>query len=148
MKLLEQYDNDLMAWALEQAQMLRAGNYSCVDAENVAEELEAMARSERRELRNRLHILLLHLLKWQTRPGDRKRMGPGWKITMREQRRQIFSLLAQSPSLRVSLDYLMIDAWGWAVEDARDEVPHNFFYQFDTSPWRFEEFMKEGFVPD
>jgi hypothetical protein len=149
MKNLEQYDNDLFAWAMQQAQLLRAGNYACVDAENVAEELEAMARRERRELFSRLHILLLHLLKWQTRPQDRRRMGAGWKITIREQREQIADILEDSPSLHSYFDELAAKAWKRAVEHARDEVPGHPFYQFDTSPWRFEEeVLKEGFLPD
>jgi hypothetical protein len=35
--------------------------------ENIAEELESMGRSDKRELESRLEVLLTHLLKWQLR---------------------------------------------------------------------------------
>ena len=59
------YDRDFYAWANEQAGLLRAGRIAEADIENIAEEIETMGRSERRELINRLTVLLLHLLKWQ-----------------------------------------------------------------------------------
>ena len=59
------YDRDFYAWANEQAALIRAGRLEEVDLENVAEEIESMGRSERRELINRLAVLLLHVLKWK-----------------------------------------------------------------------------------
>ena len=59
------YDQDFYAWANEQAALLRAGRLSEADIENIAEEIESMGRSEKRELVSRLNVLLLHLLKWQ-----------------------------------------------------------------------------------
>ena len=56
------YDTDFYAWANEQAALLRSGNLSAADIENIAEEIESMGKSEKRELVNRLTVLLLHLL--------------------------------------------------------------------------------------
>ena len=69
------YDNDFFAWTKEQADLLRAGEFARLDIENVAEELEDMGRSIRRELRNRLSILTMHLLKWQYRPDTARGVG-------------------------------------------------------------------------
>ena len=63
------YDRDFYAWANEQAALLRSGKLAEADIENIAEEIESMGRSEKRELVNRLTVLLLHLLKWQFQPG-------------------------------------------------------------------------------
>ena len=65
------YDRDFYAWANEQAALLRAGRLTEADIENIAEEIESMGRSEKRELVGRLAILLQHLLKWQFQPGRR-----------------------------------------------------------------------------
>ena len=90
------YDDDFFAWTQEQAQLLRTSEFSQVDVENVVEELESMGKSVRRELRNRLALLIMHLLKWQYQPVFRSR---SWSGTIREQRAQIRELLDESPSL-------------------------------------------------
>ena len=68
------YERDFYAWANKQAALLRAGKLSEADVEHIAEEIESMGRAEKRELINRLAVLLSHLLKWQYQPGHRE--GP------------------------------------------------------------------------
>ena len=60
------YKKDFAAWLKDQAR--RAPRGEGLDLENVAEELEGMARSDRREIRIRLSILLTHLLKCTAHP--------------------------------------------------------------------------------
>ena len=66
------YDQDFYAWSREQAELLRAGELGQADIEHIAEEIESMGRTEKRELISRLEILLLHLLKWRYQPGKRQ----------------------------------------------------------------------------
>ena len=63
MKNQHLHDQDFYAWANEQAALLRAGRLSEADIEHIAEEIESMGKTEKRELVSRLTILLLHLLK-------------------------------------------------------------------------------------
>ena len=79
------YEKDFYAWTVEQARLLRSGELSAVDIENIAEEIESMGRSDRREIKSRLIVLLSHLLKWQMQPQMR---SAGWSATIREQRRR------------------------------------------------------------
>src|SRR5713101_3404833 len=76
------YDEDFVAWLEDQARRARRGETGELDLENIAEELEGMARSDRREIRNRLIVLLLHLLKYSVQP---KRRSSGWLATIGEQ---------------------------------------------------------------
>lgn len=76
-------------------------------------------RSVRRELRNRLAILLMHLLKWQYQPGLRSR---SWSGTIRERRRQIADLLDKSPSLRHWVTQDLSHVYGLAVIKAVAET--------------------------
>lgn len=69
------YEQDFYAWTMKNAQLLRQGKLTEIDVEHVAEELESMGRSERRELINRLMVLLAHLLKWQLQPSLRGKSG-------------------------------------------------------------------------
>jgi len=47
------YDRDLSRWAEENAALLRAGNVGAADLGGIAEELEDMGKSQRREMRSR-----------------------------------------------------------------------------------------------
>ena len=91
------YEKDFVAWLEEQARRARRGETDDLDLENIAEELEGMARSDRREIRNRLAVLLTHLLKCTAHP---KKPSSSWLGTIAEQRDGIADLIEDSPSLR------------------------------------------------
>jgi hypothetical protein len=91
------YEDDFVAWLEDQAQRARRGETESLDLENIAEELEGMARSDRREIRNRLTVLLTHLLKYQYQP---RRRSSAWLGTIGEQRSRIATVIDDSPSLR------------------------------------------------
>jgi hypothetical protein len=44
------YEQDVMAWASEQAALLRAGKLAAIDIEHIAQEIEDVGKSEKREL--------------------------------------------------------------------------------------------------
>ncbi len=90
------YEADASAWALEQADHLRAGRWSRLDVVHLADEIEALARSERRALTSALQVILLHLLKWdhQRVVGTRS-----WVDSIRTQRLAIAEDLEDNPSL-------------------------------------------------
>jgi hypothetical protein len=120
------YEEDFFAWTQAQAQELRrAGadrNNAPIDWENVAEEIESMGRSQKSEIRSRLRVLLIHILKWQHCPELRERCGRGWRITVREQREQLEQELADSRSLRPFAEGAFADCWKRAVPAAADEA--------------------------
>jgi hypothetical protein len=78
------YDTDYVAWLSEQVAHLRAGRLHELDVGNVAEELESLAKQERRQIENRLEVLILHLLKWDHQPGQRSNQ---WRSTVHKHAR-------------------------------------------------------------
>ena len=80
------YDADYYKWANEQAAALRARHYELLDFENLAEEVEGLARSDWRELRSRLMRVLVHLLKCEFQAARRSR---SWEATLVVQRSEI-----------------------------------------------------------
>ncbi len=88
---------DFALWSAEQGALLRAGKLDRLDRENLAEEIESLGRSERREIGSRLELLVLHLLKWQYQPGRR---SESWRISISEQRIAIDEVIRTSPSLK------------------------------------------------
>ena len=95
------YDRDFYQWTRDQAELLREGRLGALDVEHLVEELESMGARERRELTNRLKVLIAHLLKWHCQPQLRSR---SWDATIREQRLSLQDLLDDNPSLRPTLD--------------------------------------------
>jgi hypothetical protein len=139
------YDQDFYAWANEQAGLLRAGKLSEADIANIAEEIESMGKTEKRELVSRLAVLLLHLLKWQFQP---KRRGSSWEATIRIQRRDLTRHLADNPSLKSKLFEAISDAYGNAIIAAGDATGLSEDTFAPTCPWSFEQMMDENFWPD
>lgn len=98
------YDADILLWSEHQADLLRrraAGalvNDAELDWPNIAEEIEALGKSDRRELRTRVANVLVHLIKLAASPATAPRAG--WHETLFEQRAAIADLLHDSPSLR------------------------------------------------
>jgi hypothetical protein len=116
------YDTDVLLWSEQQAELLRrraAGelvNEAELDWPNIAEEIEALGKSERRELRNRIATLLDHLIKLQASPATEPRTV--WRRTVREQRRGIQRLLKESPSLGQAVPGIIAEELSGAREEA------------------------------
>ncbi|MDG2992366.1 DUF29 domain-containing protein [Candidatus Synechococcus calcipolaris G9] len=91
------YETDFYAWLQEQVKYLRLGKLDHLDHENLIEELESLGKQQRQELRNRLGILLGHLLKWHYQSEGRSK---SWIYTIREQRQEIQRHLRENPSLK------------------------------------------------
>ena len=116
------YEVDFVQWTEEQARTLRRAKNSNLplDWENLAEEIESLGRSQRRELSSQLRRILRHLLKLQASPAAEPRAG--WGATIREARKEIDNLLRDSPSLRRQVQGLIEDEAGIAAELAMADL--------------------------
>jgi hypothetical protein len=96
------YEEDFVLWAEEQSRALReaagVGTNLPLDWENLAEEIDSLGRSVRRELRSRISTIIEHLLKLESSPVTDPRRG--WTDTTVRERRDIELLLEDSPSLK------------------------------------------------
>ncbi|CCD28749.1 conserved hypothetical protein [Candidatus Glomeribacter gigasporarum BEG34] len=139
------YEQDIVAWANEQAEFIRSGQFDLLDRAHIADEIEDVGKSERRELANRMAVLLAHLLKWQFQPGRR---GASWQRTIKEQRRAIALHIQDTPSLCACLDnaHWLEAVWADAVAKATDETGLEQFPAF--CPWMQEQILSQAFYPD
>ena len=139
------YEDDIVAWANEQAKLLREGRLGLLDIEHLAEEIEDVGKSEQRELANRMAVLLAHLLKWQLQP---QRRGASWQITIRNQRRGIVRRLNRTPSLKPELQDAdwWTDVWDDATAQVASEAGLAGFPE--TCPWTPDQVLAENWVPD
>jgi hypothetical protein len=139
------YDRDFYAWANEQAALLRAGRLAEADLENIAEEIESMGRSEKRELNSRLRVLLMHLLKWRHQPMLRSK---SWSNTIAAQRDDIVDHLADNPSLKDKLPEVLTSAYRKAILDAAAETGIDSSTFPSTCPWTYDQIMDAAFWPE
>ncbi len=139
------YEADVFAWANEQAALLRSGNLSALDIAHVAEEIEAVGKSEQRELTHRMGVLLSHLLKWHFQAARR---GASWQRTIAGQRKEIAYELRHAPSLKIFFqDAEWLDLVGSsAVISASNETGLDVFPE--TCPWTMAQVISNDFFPD
>jgi hypothetical protein len=70
------YKTDAALWADQPAEAIAQRRWAEVDVENVAEELWGLSSSDRRELRSRLAVTALHVLKQLYQPD---RASKSWE---------------------------------------------------------------------
>ncbi len=139
------YDSDVVAWADEQAHFIRTGQFGRLDLAHIADEIEDVGKSERRELVSRMAVLLAHLLKWQFQP---ERQGASWERTIREQRKAVRLALDETPSLEPMLtsEHWIARMWSDAVTLAIGETNLDAFPE--ACPWDLESVLRDGWTPD
>lgn len=137
------YEQDFYLWTQITAKQLKENKFHEIDKINLIEEIESMGRSEKRELKSRLIVLLMHLLKWHYQPEKR---SESWRSTITEQRICIEGLLEDSPSLKPLLSEVFEDCYQKARLKSSDEtgIKLNFFPK--ESPFSLEETLKSSYV--
>ena len=144
-QVIEGYDQDFYAWALANAELLRQGRFAEVDAEHVAEELESMGKSQKRELGSRLTGLLAHLLKWRYQSGGR---GSSWRNTITIQRLELQEVLEENPSLRPTLPAGLPSAYRKARLLAANETQLDVSAFPDACQFTLHQLLAADFWPD
>lgn len=137
------HENDFYAWTQQQAHFLKTKQSYQIDWQNIAEEIEDMGRSEKRQLESRLEILIMHLLKWQFQPNLRSR---SWQLTIKEQRLRLEKLLQKNPSLQSQLTEVIEDIYPLATLSAERETGLSSFPE--TCSYSLTEILLPEFLPE
>jgi hypothetical protein len=150
MSAVSLYEQDFHRWCLDQATALRklaemrANLAVPLDLENLAEEIESLGKSQRRELVSRYQVLLLHLLKWRHEPRRRSR---SWRSTIATQRLEIARSLRQNPSLRARRAEELEDAYVGARTLAAIETGLPLSTFPETCPFTLDQIEDPEFLP-
>jgi hypothetical protein len=139
------YETDFYTWTQQQAALLKSGQLSEIDIENIIEEIETMGRSERRALESRLTVLFLHMLKWQYQPGRRDN---SWKFSIDEQRLRFQKVLKQNPGLKSEFSQILADAYELALMKAIHETGLRSDLFPSLCPWTLEQLSDSNYYPD
>ena len=141
------YDEDIQLWSQQQARLLREGRFAEIDIEHIADEIDDVGKSERRELASRCAVLLAHLLKWRIQPSSR---SSSWRATILDQRQRIDMILGETPSLE---SVLRDPNWRQGVWlDARAQARGEMRAKTDSLPaaipWSWDSTFDPEFWPD
>jgi len=141
------YEQDVVAWSVEQARLLRAGLFHLVDVEHIADEIEDVGKNEARELASRMAVLLAHRLKWEFQPTHR---SVSWVNTVREQQKKVLRRLNRTPSLRPELDKTewIEDVWGDALTATASETGMDIASFPEVCPWLLFKVVAENWMFD
>jgi hypothetical protein len=144
---LNLYEKDFFAWTQEQLELLKKKAFDKLDLSHLQEELQSMGAREKRELTNRLAILLMHLLKWKYQPNLKCN---SWKYTIVEQRDQLKYHLKDNPSLGniEYLDTIFKQAFKSAINNALKETGLSESAFPEACEWTIEDVLNDEFFPD
>lgn len=144
MNQIATYNTDFYAWTQEQAQFLRDQAWDKLDLPNLIEELESLGKQQHQELRNRLSVLMGHLLKWEYQPEGR---SASWLITLQVQRQDVLDLLEENPSLKPYLAEAISKSYLRALQLALEEtkLPRKTFPK--ECPYSLEQILDDQFYP-
>jgi Domain of unknown function DUF29 len=142
------YDTDFTAWAEQTARLLREARFADIDMPALIEEIDGLARSDRKAIYSQLKRLLFHLLKMAYFSDHHyKRAGAGWKRTVVSARNEIEESISDSPSLapypatRLAEAYAKVRMEAGVLPGfADDAVPA-------SCPWSIEEVLDPSFFP-
>ena len=144
-KPIQLYEQDFCLWIETTANLLKEGQFSQVDIENLVEEIETMGRSEKNALKSNLIIVFLHLLKWQYQPNKRSR---SWKSSIFEHRRRLSEAFKNSPSLKPFFANIFAESYQYGRKQASIETGLSLAALPKESPFTIEEILDEDFLPD
>jgi hypothetical protein len=116
------YERDFVLWTEQQAALLRRAKASNLplDWENLAEEIESLGKSDRRELASQIRRILHHLFKMDASAATDPRAG--WRSTVLNARAEIQAVLEDSPSLRRLVDTTIAAEIGVAAKLATADL--------------------------
>lgn len=139
------YETDFNLWIEQTVNQLKNGQIQDLDLENLIEEIESMGRSDKREIKTRLIVLIMHLLKWKYQP---QKQTTSWIATINEQRRQIKVVLKDSPSLKPYIQNEIDDCYQDARKDAEKETKLSIEIFPLECPFTQEQILDPDYFPE
>jgi hypothetical protein len=138
------YERDFCLWIEQQAELLRERRFDELDLANLVDEIEALARRDKKAIKSNLVVLLTHLLKHDFQPEQRSSSERGSIVEHRQRLRDDFE---ESPSLRPQAAEVFARAYADARERASAEtgLPLRSFPR--SSTYTLEQALDPKFLP-
>ena len=146
------YETDFAEWAETQSGALRRREARELDWDNLAEEIEALARNDKRAIRSHLTNLLKHLVKWKIQPGKRTDSAVQEALqSIVNAREELDLIIEDSPSLRSYPSLMFERCYERAFKTALRETGLRCDSENagpDHSRWTIEQTLSADFFPE
>jgi hypothetical protein len=137
------YEIDYGLWLEDQIAQLKLKNWQNIEPDLLIEELEALNKSNQRELYSYVVVVLAHMLKWQFQP---ELQCGSWRASIQNGRRRIERLFKDQPSLKPYIAEILPEAYQEAKEWAEEETELDLFPT--NCPYSLVEMLNREFFPD
>ena len=132
-------DDDFAAWISAQAEALKARRFDELDIEDLADEVESLAKRDFKKLRSALRVILQHMLKWDYQS---ERRSQSWRDSINNARERVWGELASSPSFRARVNEAVEQAYPLARAKAAAETGvYKLERELKTCPYSWDEIM-------
>jgi hypothetical protein len=138
------YERDFYGWVQTTVKQLRDRDLTNLDWDNLIEEIDSLGKQEKRELVNRLIVLLMHLLKWEFQPEKRSK---SWLATIKIQRIEIADRIESNPSLKSYINDALIKSYRVAILEAVKETGLREKTFPESCPYSWTEITSDRFFP-
>jgi hypothetical protein len=138
------YERDETAWLEAMAGLISAGKLDELDYEHLQEYLSDMAQREKREVKSRLVVLIVHMLKWD---HEKKQRSRSWRVTIETQRQELLDVL-ESKVLRSHARSVLAKSYRDAVRrvSAETGLPETKFPE--QCPYSLDSLLSEDVIAD
>ena len=133
---------DLYSWARRQAELLRAGRLSEIDAAAIAEEIDDVGEEQYDKLESAFRVLLLHMLKWDHQPALRSR---SWALSIKTQRVELDDIMADNPGLKPRIGEAIARGYRKASIEAARETGLDEELFSKTCPYTWDDIVSRIF---
>lgn len=142
--LEELYENNYLQWLQENIKILEKRELENLDLENLIEELSALARNEKRRVRNLLEQIIRHLLLYQYWEKERAYNSNHWQAEIISFRNQLTDDLTTNlqQHLRENLDSIYQKALQYVEAKTQlKKLPSN-------CPCKLEQLLDFNWLPE
>jgi hypothetical protein len=139
------YEKDFYAWTQQQAEALRAKDFTALDLDHLAEEMESLGISEEHAIARQLQRLLMPLLKWTYQPSQRT---PSWDTSIDDARQVISDVIERSPRVQSVPTAGLPRAFARARRQAAKETGFPLRTFPEVCPWSLDEMLTDDWYPE
>ena len=139
------YEQDFNLWLEETVNLLKNRQLDQLDYDNLIEEIESMARKDKRALESNLEQILMHLLKWQYQKNKRSN---SWRYSIIEHRNRLKKDFRDSLSLKPYFDDVLEDCYQTAREFASEQTGLDIKTFPIDIPFTKEQILSSNYLPE
>ncbi|MFM7365214.1 MAG: DUF29 domain-containing protein [Cuspidothrix sp.] len=139
------YETDFNLWIEQTVKQLKNGQIQDLDIENLIEEVQSMGSNDKREIKSRLIVLIMHLLKYKYQPRKKTK---SWTSTIITQRNELELVLENSPSLNPFLKENISECYQKARKNAARETKLTLTTFPLECPFTPEQIIDSDYFPD